>query len=513
MLLLILALLSQANAQPALTYSYPAEDWQSQALPIGNGRLGAMTFGGAPREHIQLNEISLWTGDEKDTGRYQNLADLTFELLHGAPQSYRRKLDLSSATHSIEYTADGVTYRREYFASFPSQVLVFHFTASTPGAISGHLRLADAHAAKTIATGRALLIHGNLDNGLEYETQLSVLNKGGAVSVEGDGLLIDKADEVTLYVNAGTNYAPDRAKNWRGENPHARISAQMEAASAKGYAALRAAHIADFGKLFNRVSLNLGASLPATKALTTDARLARYDKGGKDPELETLFFQYGRYLLISSSRGSLPANLQGLWNYSNTPPWRSDYHSNINIQMNYWPAEITNLSECHLPFFDYVNSLRGVRTEATRDYYLNQIDPKKAPRKAVRGWTVQTENNIYGAGSFKWNPPGSAWYALHYWEHYAFTLDKKFLREQAYPVLKEVTEFWEDHLVALPDGRLATPDGWSPEHGPEEKGVTYDQEIVYDLFTNYIEASRPSAPIPSIARRSRRCARNCCSRR
>ena len=147
-----------------------------------------------------------------------------------------------------------------------------------------------------------------------------------------------------------------------------------------------------------------------------------------DPELEALFFQYGRYLLISSSRGSLPANLQGLWNDSNTPPWRCDYHSNINVQMNYWPAEVTNLPECHLPFFNYVTSLQEVRREATHVYYLEQVDPTKVVHKPVRGWTLQTENNIFGAGSFKWNPPASAWYAQHFWEHYAFTRDKEFLR-------------------------------------------------------------------------------------
>ena len=158
--------------------------------------------------------------------------------------------------------------------------------------------------------------------------------------------------------------------------------------------------------------------------------------------------------------------------------------------MNYWPAEVTGLPECVIPFIDYVNSLRGVRSEATHNYYLNEVDPKKVERKSVRGWTVQTENNIFGAGGFKWNPPGSAWLAQQLWEHYAFTLDQNYLFYTAYPVLKEITEFWEDHLVTLPDGQLVTPDGWSPEHGPEEKGVTYDQEIVWDLFTNYIEASQ-----------------------
>ncbi|MBZ5618579.1 MAG: glycoside hydrolase family 95 protein [Acidobacteriia bacterium] len=484
---------SQPNPKLALSYRQPAEDWQTQALPIGNGRLGAMIFGDAQHEHLQLNEISLWTGDEKDTGRYQNLADLFLDLGHGPAEagSYRRQLDLATATHSIDYTADGVTYHREYFASFPSQVLVFHFTANKPGGYSGTLKLTDAHNATTAAVNDTLTATGKLDNGLAYETQVLVLHQGGAVRAEGGAIQIEKADELTVIVGAGTDYVADRAKAWRTELPHERITRQLRAAAAKPFQALRAAHVADYQALFNRVSLDLGNSPEAARSRPTDDRLVAYAKGGADPEIEALFFQFGRYLLISSSRpGSLPANLQGLWNNSNNPPWRSDYHSNINIEMNYWPAEVTNLSECHLSFFDYVNSLRGVRTEATHDYYLNQVDPKKLERKPVRGWTVQTENNIFGAGSFKWNPPGSAWYAQHFWEHYAFTQDKNYLRAVAYPVLKEVSEFWEDHLVALPDGRLVTPDGWSPEHGPEEKGVTYDQELVWDLFTNYIEASR-----------------------
>jgi len=480
-----------ALGQPlSICYHQPAEDWQTQALPIGNGRLGAMTFGGAQREHIQLNEISLWTGDEKDTGRYQNLGDLYLEFTHGAEAAYRRQLDLSTAIHTIEYSADRVTYHREYFASFPAQAMVFHFSAGERGAYSGTLKFADAHGApSTIASG-VLTAAGKLDNGLLYETKMQVLHTGGQVT-DAEGVFhIEKADTLTVLVCAGTNYLPERAKQWRGGPPDERLARQLRLAAAKPVSDLRGAHIADFQSFFNRVSLNLGSSSAAIRGLPTDQRLVEYVKGGPDPELEALFFQLGRYLLISSSRpGSLPANLQGLWNNSNNPPWRSDYHSNINIEMNYWPAEVANLSECHLPLFDYVNSLRGVRREATRNYYLNQVDSAKVEHKPVRGWTVQTENNIFGAGSFKWNPPGSAWYVQHFWEHYAFTGDKNFLRSVAYPVLKEVTEFWEDHLVALSDGSLVTPDGWSPEHGPEEKGVTYDQEIVWDLFTNYVEAS------------------------
>ncbi len=476
--ILALALAAVAPGQRlALHYQQPAEDWQSQALPIGNGRLGAMIFGDARREHLQLNEISLWTGDEKDTGSYQNLGDLWLDLTHGAPQSYQRRLDIGTAIHSIEYTADGIAYRREYLASAPQQALVFRYTAGKPGAYSGTLKLNDAHAAKTLAAGSRLTASGHLDNGLQYETAVQVVNSGGRVTASADGALhIEKADALTILVAAGTNYIADRARSWRGEAPQERIEGQLRAAVAMPYAGLRAAHVADYQRLFRRVSLFLGA---AADDLPTDERLVRYRDGAADPDLEALFFQYGRYLLISSSRpGSLPANLQGLWNNSNNPPWRSDYHSNINIQMNYWLAEPTNLTECAIPFFDYVNSLRGVRAEATRQHYPN-----------VRGWTVQTENNIFGAGSFKWNPPGSAWYAQHYWEHYAFTRDREFLRKTAYPVLKEVTQFWEDHLVARADGALVTPDGWSPEHGPEEPGVTYDQEIVWDLFTNYMEAA------------------------
>ena len=463
----------------SLWYRQPAADWQKEALPIGNGRLGAMIFGGAPSEHIQLNENTLWTGDEKDTGRYQNLADLYLELEHGATQGYRRQLDLATALHTIQYSAGGAAYRREYFASAPAQVLVFRFTADKPGAYSGRLRLADAHGAAVAYDGETVRAAGKLDNGLGYETLVRVVGIGGKTTAEGDGLRLDKIDSLTLIVAAGTNYVPERARGWRGVDPHARLAEQARAAAATGYEELKARHVADYQGLFGRVALRLGPPRADDGTRQTSDRLEGYSKGQDDPGLEALFFQYGRYLLISSSRpGGLPANLQGLWNNSNNPPWRSDYHSNINIQMNYWPAETTNLSECALPFFDYVNSLRGVRAEATREHYGN-----------VRGWTVQTENNIFGAGSFLWNPPGSAWYAQHYWEHYAFTRDKEFLRKTAYPVLKEVTEFWEDHLVTRADGALVTPDGWSPEHGPHEPGVTYDQEIVWDLFTNYIEAA------------------------
>jgi alpha-L-fucosidase 2 len=497
LLILLTLVVGPAFADLTLYYTQPATDWQTQALPIGNGRLGAMIFGDPLHEHIQLNEISLWTGDENNMGSYQNLGDLSFDLSHGPAASYRRELDLGSAIHSITYKADGIDYKREYFASFPKRALIFHFEANKPGAYSGVIRFADGHGAVSSAEGNKITIKGKLDNGLIYETQVAILATGGrvfpfATGIRVDALRVEMVDSFTVVVVAGTNYAPDRSLKWRGAEPHDQLNANLATVAATAdYQALRKEHTLDYRSIFYRVMINLGTTPPLASAVPTDERLVQYAKGTPDPELEALFFQYGRYLLISSSRpGGLPANLQGVWNNSNSPPWRSDYHSNINIEMNYWPAEVTNLSEFATPLFDYVDSLRGIRTEATRNYYANVVDPQKVPRKEVRGWTVQTENNIFGAGGFKWNPPGSAWYALHFWEHYAFTQDLDFLRDVAYPVLKEVTTFWEDHLVALSDGRLVTPDGWSPEHGPEEKGVTYDQEIVWDLFTNFIEASQ-----------------------
>ncbi len=472
-----------SGADLVLRYDKPATDWMTEALPIGNGSLGAMLFGGIDTVRIQFNEDSLWTGDEKDTGAYQNFGELTLELTGGddsVPLDYRRELDLTTATHRVRYRKGDVIYEREAFCSRPDGVVVLRFTASRPGRYSGTLRLTDAHRAAVQARGNTLMAAGQLDNGLAYESQVRLLCDGAEVQAADGRLAFSNADSLTILLVAGTNYVNHSDRGWRGTHPHERLVRTIEKAAGKAYGEMRKAHIEDYQALFNRVRLDLGASSNETLALTTDQRILAYHRDrNRDPDLEELFFQYGRYLLIASSRpGSLPANLQGLWNHSNNPPWRSDYHSNINVQMNYWPAEPTNLAECHVPFIDYIDNQREVRKRATQEYY-----------KCERGWTVQTENNIYGGSSWRWNPPGSAWYCQHLWEHYAFGQDKTYLREVAYPILKEVCHFWEDRLVALPDGQLVTPDGWSPEHGPEEPGVTYDQMLVWDLFTNTIEAA------------------------
>jgi alpha-L-fucosidase 2 len=469
------------NNSLKLWYDKPANDWMTEALPIGNGRLGGMIFGGIETERIQFNEISLWSGDESNTGSYQAFGDIYIDFKHsGETKHYKRQLNIESALHTTSYLSNGIRYEREYFSSASDQVMVMRISADKKGSCTGVIRVTDMHKGKITLADKKFTVRGALENGLIYEAGVVVLNEGGVVKILENSLQFEKTNSITLIMAAGTNYQPDYSKGWRGEDPHAVIEHQLKEASLRSFQQLLKRHIADYQNLFGRVDLNIGETDPVVSALPTNMRLVAYKKGGNDPGLEELFFQFGRYLLISSSRpGSLPANLQGIWNNSNTPPWRSDYHSNINIQMNYWLAEVTNLSECHIPFLEYINNQREVRKKATCGFY-----------KSKKGWTVQTENNIYGAGSFVWNPPASAWYCQHLWEHYAFTNDIEYLKTFAYPVLKEICEFWEERLITDSTGALVTPDGWSPEHGPHEPGVTYDQEIVWDLFTNYIEASK-----------------------
>ncbi|RYY32716.1 MAG: glycoside hydrolase family 95 protein, partial [Sphingobacteriaceae bacterium] len=495
-LLLLLLSVVTLNAQPQkdtanpdllLWDDKPAKTWMTEAYPIGNGRIGGMVFGGVANEHIQFNEISLWTGDEKDTGAYQAFGDLFIDFTQKKANSkttaYCRQLDISKAVQQICYTQNGVTYKREYFASFLAKVMVLRFTASKKGAYSAIIKLKDAHDKPVTGHGTSLQFGGELSNGLGYNATVVAKNDGGAIAVESDGkggsqLNIKGANSFTLLLTAATNYSNKRSDNWRGDAAESRVKTALDGAKSQTYQQLLSAHVADYQSLFNRVAINLGATNKQTLLLPTYKRIVDYKKES-DPQLESLMFQYGRYLLISSSRmGGLPANLQGLWNESNNPPWRCDYHSNINIQMNYWLAEPTNLSESHYPYLDYINSMREVKKDNTKQEY-----------PGVRGWTVRTENNIFGGESYLWNTPGSAWYVQDIWEHYAFTKDKEFLKNFGYDIIKEIVEFWDDHLKRRPDGTLVAPLGWSPEHGPTEDGVTYDQEIIYDLFTNYIEAA------------------------
>ena len=422
--------------------------------------------------HFQIAEIAIpgVTAKAKETVNVQN---------------YRRALDLATATHTVSYHSGGITHRREAFASHADQVLVLRFSADRPGSCSGAVRLQGAHKETTGAEKNTLRFAGALDNGLKYETKLVALADGGTVQVTEGKIEFKNCNFLTLLVAAGTDYVADYAKKYRGEDPHATIEKRLASAAGKSFEALQAAHVADFQSLFNRVSLDLGATPADRLALPTDKRKVVHAEQGGDPDLEELLFQYGRYLLISCSRsGGLPANLQGLWNDSNNPPWHSDYHANINIQMNYWLAEPANLSECHTTLFDLITS----QLEPWRKATVAEKRFQTASGKA-RGWAVRTSHGINGDEGWQWDVPANAWYCQHFWWHYAFTGDKTWLKNVGYPVMKETCQFWEDRLKALPDGRLVVPNGWSPEHGPQEDGVSYCQQIVWDLFNNYVAAS------------------------
>jgi len=520
LVLVPLAALAASAADSLLWYRQPASDDKliEQGLPLGNGRMGCMLSGGIVRERIQFNEQSLWSGDnnwdgayecgDHGFGAYRTFGDLTIvwhapddnpaggssrDPAEGRDQSapasggvptpadYRRALDIATGIHTTTFTRHNVTFTREAFASHPDQVLVFRYTASKPGALAGRISLKSGQSADTRTTEQNLFFAGEMPNRLKHACVVRCTHTGGSVTVDGNELVFRNCDDLTLLLDARTNYRPDYEAGWRGADPLPRIEQELTAAQAKSYDDLRRAHLADLTALLDRVALDIGATEPDVLSLPTDARLKRYAEGKADPELEVTMFCYGRYLLASCSRpGGLPANLQGLWNDSNTPPWASDYHNNINVQMNYWGAESTHLPECHLPLMDFVLAAREPCRIATR----------KAFGDKTRGWTARTSQNIFGGNGWEWNIPASAWYAQHLFEHWAFTEDKEYLATIAYPVIKEICHYWEDRLKQLPDGTLVAPDGWSPEHGPREDGVMHDQQLIWDLFENCRDAAK-----------------------
>ncbi|MDO3381745.1 glycosyl hydrolase family 95 catalytic domain-containing protein [Gilvimarinus algae] len=526
-------------AEPlSLWFDQPVSDWEREALPIGNGAQGAVIFGGVERERIQLNEKTLWEGgpgskggytfgwpeegnqhaalakvqktleeqgsmtpeaaaelmgrEHPGYGNYQNFGYIDLALAaKGEVSAYQRVLDLKTGILTIRYRQGEVDYTREYFYSYPDQVLVGQFSASQPGAFSlkASFAIPDNRSREDSVAGNSLRVSGALaQNGLVYEGWLALEARGGEVRSALEGkrgyLQVDKADSVTLIFSAATNYA-QRYPDYRGGEPAALAKARVQAAKARQVERLRERHLADYQTLMGRVELDIGQR---TYDLPTAELLARYGSGNTtlDRTLEALYFQYGRYLLIASSRaGSLPANLQGVWNHSNTPPWNADYHVNINLQMNYWPALVTNLAETTLPFYEFVESL---------------VEPGRlSAQKLVgaRGWTLFLNTNIYGfTGVIAWptafwQPESAAWLMQHYYEHYLFTQDERFLRERAYPIMKEAARFWLDALVTDPrDGKLVVSPSYSPEHGDFTVAAAMSQQIVTELFTNTLEAAR-----------------------
>jgi alpha-L-fucosidase 2 len=475
-----------------LWYKQSALSWSSDALPIGNGRMGAMFFGDVNREVVQFNEQSLWSGDnnwdgayetgDHGFGSYRNFGEFTIDFnFSGKYENYTRSLDIAKGIHITSFEVNGIRYSREAFASHPNQVMVFNYNASSKKALSGKISLTSAQGAGSIATENGLSFSAEMPNHLKYAAKVFVSNKGGQIRVEGNSLVFENCNSLTLFLDARTNYKPDYESDWRGVDPMPVVENELVLAARLGYKKLLDNHIHDITRLTGAASIEIGNSDAATLALPTDERLKKYVAGGVDPDLEETMFQYGRYLLVSCSRpGGLPANLQGLWNDSNTPAWASDYHNNINIQMNYWAAESTNLSECHLPLIDFIVAQQEPCRVATR----------KAFGKSIHGWTARTSQNIFGGNGWEWNIPASTWYAQHLFEHWAFTHDINYLKRTAYPVIKEICQYWEDNLKKMPDGSLMVPDGWSPEHGPREDGVMMDQQLVWDLFQNYLDAAK-----------------------
>ncbi len=531
-----------------LWYRQPAKEW-TQALPVGNGRLGAMVFGGIANERLQLNEVSLWSGSPHDAdnpealpalheirrlifegqyaqanklasktlickgpgsgsgngakvpyGSYQTLGDLSliFEGFEGATE-YRRQLELDTAVATVAFRRGDAAFTREVFSSAADQVLVVRLTCDKPRQISFTAVLRRPERFATSADGSGgLIMTGQMHDGrngtrgLRYVVRLRAATKGGKTSADGDSLRVEGADSVTLFLAAGTDYKL-QPPDYRGEDPRATTASQLAKAMKRSYQSLRSRHVADHRGLFRRVSLGLGADNDAMNA-PTDERLKALRDGAKDPALAVLYFQFGRYLLIGSSRpGNLPANLQGIWADTIQTPWNGDYHTNINVQMNYWPAEVCNLSECHEPLFDLIDSLRPSGRKTAQVHY------------GADGWTVHTITNTFGftspGESPGWGlfPAAGAWLCQHIWEHYAFGGDKKFL-ERVRPILWESAEFYLDFLVEdpktgklvsgpvnSPENTFITPDG---QRGSLCMGPTMDQQIIWDLFTNVLETAR-----------------------
>jgi alpha-L-fucosidase 2 len=513
-----------------LWYQDPARQWV-EALPVGNGRIGAMVFGGVSEERLQLNETTLWAGSPYDPvnpeaaqalpqarrlifeGKYQEadrliaakimakpLRQMPYEtvgdlLLHFpdvlAPVNYRRELNLDTAVATVAFTAGGVKYVREVFASPVDQVIVVRLTADRDNAISFTATMATPQKGSIATEGHNRLVldgvNGSADGiqgGLKFQSGVAVLAEGGKTSAGTNRITVQAANSVLLLIAAATSY-----KNFDdvSGDPKAIVQQRLTTASGRGFAKLLAAHMQEHQRLFRRVRLDLGTSEAAT--LPTNVRIAHF-AGGNDPQLAELYFQFGRYLLISSSRpGGQPAALQGIWNESMSPPWGGKYTININTEMNYWPAESCNLGECVEPLIAMVQDLAQTGARTAKEMY------------GARGWVVHHNTDLWrasapidGPGWGMW-PSGGAWLCLHLWEHYAYSGDRAYLAT-IYPLLKGASEFFLDTLVEEPKHHwLVTNPSLSPEnqhpHGAAVcAGPTMDMQILRDLFTNTITATQ-----------------------
>jgi len=536
------------------TAQNPDSDWESQSLPLGNGSLGANIMGSIEAERITFNEKTLWRGgpntsagadaywnvnkqsahylneirqafiegDEKKAalltrknfnstvpyeswkenpfrfGNFTTMGEFYIEtgLSSIGMSEYKRALSLDSALATVQFKKDGVRYERNYFISYPNNVMVVRFKADQ----LGKQNLVFSYESNPVSTGKieadgsnGLVFKAHLDNNqMEYVVRIQALNQGGTISNDNGKLSINGANEVVFLITADTDYKvnfnPDfkNPRAYVGVNPSETTAAWMKKAVAQGYDALLQAHYKDYASLFNRVSLTLNDG-QKTQDIPTPQRLINYRKGKEDYHLEELYYQFGRYLLIASSRpGNLPANLQGIWHNNVDGPWRVDYHNNINIQMNYWPAGSTNLSECTLPLIDFIRTLVKPGEKTAKAYF------------GARGWTASISGNIFGFTaplesedmSWNFNPMAGPWLATHVWDYYDYTRDKKFLKEVGYDLIKSSAIFAVDYLWKKPDGTYTAAPSTSPEHGPIDEGTTFVHAVIREILMNAIDASK-----------------------
>lgn len=545
-----------------LWYRKPATVW-TEALPIGNGRLGAMIFGGVTEELIQLNEATLWSGGPVKTNvnpqspaflpkvrealfkgdyatanslvkkmqglyseSYLPLGDLVIHqtLKNNQASVYYRDLNIQNATAITKFTVDGVEYKREIFASTPDQVIVVRLTSNIPKQLTIKVNPKSIlHYRKEVISNSEVAVRGKAPahvdpsyfkankeaviyedgescRGMRFILLVKAVSKDGKISTDTSGISIGNASEIILYLSAATSFNGfDKCPDKDGKDEKKIAMEHLNKAIRKNYQALLAAHLSDFQKYFDRVSLQINNGGGSETNLPTDERLDAYSKGGEDAGLEALYFQYGRYLLISSSRvPEVPANLQGIWNKELRPPWSSNYTTNINVQMNYWPAESANLSELHRPLFGLLKNLSVTGAITAREFY------------GMKGWATHHNSDIWalsnpvgdvGKGDPKWAnwALGSQWLSRHLWDHYLFTGNKKFLQETAYPLMKGSALFTLDWLVSDSSGHLVTAPSTSPEndfyYGDKKTSAlsistTMDMGIIRDLFSNLIEAAK-----------------------
>ena len=539
-----------ANSPLELWYEQAASKW-TEALPLGNGRLGAMLWGNATDERMDLNEDTLWSGEPYDNlnkaglaalpeirrlllagndkaaqvliesrmnGRtnqcYQPLGDLQIRFPFGEEiTGYRRILDLETAVAKVEFVHAGVRYTREVFASYPARAIIVRLTADKPGSISFTARLGSQKHGTSVSGDGFLALRGRapahadphyLKNGtvvfddapdgkgMRFETRLVPVAEGGKLQITPDGITAEKCDSVTLLLVAATSYnGPHKSPSADGKDPAKLCDDDIARIGGASYGQLRAGHVADYRALFSRVSLDLGHS--AADQLPTNKRIREYD-AGKDPSLAALYFQFGRYLLISSSRpGSQPANLQGIWSHDTRPAWSANWTLNCNAQINYWAAESANLAECHLPLIELTKELSVDGANIAKNLY------------GARGWVAHHNTDIWrqagpvgGSARYTIFQVGSAWLAQHLWEHYAFGGDREYLRD-VWPTLKGAARFYLDSLVTEPThGWLVTapdvnfenaylkPDG---ARGAVCAGPTASMQMIRELFNNCVAAS------------------------